>query len=56
MTADALGVRVLAGPQEGTALGNIMLQAKAGGGVGNIWDMRRVIAQSITLKEYQPNK
>ena len=56
MTADALGVTVLAGPQEGTALGNIMLQAKAGGGVGNIWDMRRVIAQSITLKEYQPNK
>ena len=56
MTADALGVRVLAGPQEGTALGNIMLQAKAGGGVGDIWDMRRVIAQSITLKEYQPNK
>ena len=56
MTADALGVRVLAGPQEGTALGNIMLQAKANGGVGDIWDMRHVIAQSITLKEYQPNK
>lgn len=56
MTADALGVTVLAGPQEGTALGNIMLQAKANGGVGDIWDMRHVIAQSITLKEYQPNK
>ena len=40
----------------GTALGNIMLQAKANGGVGDIWDMRHVIAQSITLKEYQPNK
>ena len=56
MTSDALGLRVLAGPQEGTALGNIMLQAKADQKVGDIWDMRRVIAQSITLKEYQPKK
>ena len=28
-TANSLGVTVLAGPQEGTAIGNIMLQAKA---------------------------
>lgn len=56
MTADALGVRVLAGPQEGTALGNVMLQAKADGAVGDIWDMRRVIAGSITLREFQPKK
>jgi rhamnulokinase len=54
MTADALGVRVLAGPQEGTALGNIMLQAKADGVVDSIWDIRRVIAQSVTPKEYLP--
>lgn len=54
MTADALGVRVLAGPQEGTALGNIMLQAKADGEVGSIWDIRRTIAQSVTPKEYLP--
>lgn len=56
MTADVLGVRVLAGPQEGTALGNVMLQAKADGAVGDIWDMRRVIAGSITLREFQPKK
>ena len=47
-------MRVLAGPQEGTALGNIMVQAKAVGEVGDIWAMRRIIANSIQLKEYTP--
>jgi rhamnulokinase len=40
-TANATGLTVLAGPQECTALGNIMLQAKAAGAVGGIFDMRR---------------
>jgi rhamnulokinase len=56
LTADALGIRVLAGPQEATALGNIMLQAKANGVVKDRWEMRKVIANSIELKEYTPNK
>ena len=53
-TADSLGVEVLAGPQEGTAIGNIMLQAKASGDVSDIWDMRRIIANSIELKRFEP--
>lgn len=53
-TANATGVRVLAGPQEGTALGNIMVQAKATGDVKDLWDMRRVIANSLELKEFIP--
>lgn len=53
-TSDSLGVEVLAGPQEGTALGNIMVQAKAAGEVKNLWDMRKVIANSIELKEFTP--
>ncbi len=53
-TANALGVEVLAGPQEGTAIGNIMIQAKAAGEVGDIWDMRRIIANSIDLVRYEP--
>ena len=53
-TANSCGVEVLAGPQEGTALGNIMVQAKAVGEVGDIWAMRRIIANSIQLKEYTP--
>lgn len=53
-TANSLGVEVLAGPQEGTAIGNIMLQAKASGDVADIWDMRRIIAASIELKKFEP--
>ena len=55
-TADALGVEVLAGPQEGTAIGNIMLQAKAAGEVSDIWEMRRIIANSIEMVAYHPTK
>ena len=54
MAADSLGMPVLTGPVEGTAIGNIMLQAKAAGLVSDIYDMRRIIAQSIEMKTYQP--
>ena len=57
-TANSLGVEVLAGPQEGTAIGNIMLQArrdgKASGLVKDIWEMRRIIANSLELVRYEP--
>ena len=53
-TANSCGVAVLAGPQEGTAIGNIMLQAKAAGMVGDIWEMRRIIADSLELKRFEP--
>lgn len=54
-TADSIGIEVLAGPQEGTALGNIMLQAKAQGEVSDIWEMRRIIANSLELKHFEPH-
>ena len=53
-TANATGATVLAGPQEGTAIGNIMLQAKAAGVVKNIWEMRQIIANSLELVKYEP--
>lgn len=53
-TANSLGVTVLAGPQECTAIGNIMLQAKAAGDVKDIWEMRQIIANSIELVKYEP--
>ena len=53
-TANSCGVEVLAGPQEGTALGNIMVQAKAAGEVKDLWDMRGVIANSLELKRFTP--
>ena len=54
MTANSLGVKVLAGPQEGTAIGNIMLQAKAAGEVIDIWEMRDIIANSISIRHFEP--
>ena len=54
-TADACGVEVLAGPQECTAIGNIMLQAKASGDVADIWAMRQIIADSVEMVAYHPS-
>ena len=56
MTADSIGLPVITGPVEGTAIGNIMLQAKAAGLVGDRFEMRKIIAQSIETKTYYPNK
>ena len=53
-TANATGATVLAGPQEGTAIGNIMLQAKAAHLVSDIWEMRQIIANSLELVKYEP--
>ena len=53
-TANATGVVVKAGPQEGTALGNIMMQAQSAGLVNDIWQMRQIIANSIDLVRYEP--
>ena len=53
-TANATGATVLAGPQECTAIGNIMLQAKAAQLVKDTWEMRRIIANSIHLVKYEP--
>jgi len=55
-TADACGVEVLAGPQECTAIGNIMLQAKAAGIVSDVWQMRQIIANSVEMVAYHPTK
>lgn len=54
MTADAIGMPVIAGPVECTALGNVMLQAKAAGIVGSIEEMRRIIRNSVDIREYKP--
>ncbi|MBP5258538.1 MAG: rhamnulokinase [Prevotella sp.] len=53
-TANALGIEVVAGPQECTAIGNIMMQAKAAGDVDDIWQMRAIISNSVTAKTYLP--
>ncbi len=56
MTATACGIPVVAGPSEATALGNVMVQARAAGLVGSLQEMRRYIRRSIQTKSYAPEK
>ncbi len=52
--ADACGRRVVAGPIEATAIGNVMMQAVATGQVGSIAEARDVIRRSFDVDEYEP--
>ncbi|MBO7120117.1 MAG: rhamnulokinase [Bacteroidaceae bacterium] len=51
--ADALQIPVIAGPQEGTALGNALVQIRAAGLVGSLTEMRAIVRKSIEIKEYK---
>ena len=53
-TADAIGMPVMAGPTEATAIGNIMVQARAAGLVKDRWQMRRMLADAFAVKTYYP--
>lgn len=53
-TADALGIPVVAGPVEATAIGNLMVQAKAMSLVKDRWEMRRLIAEQVKVKTFKP--
>jgi rhamnulokinase len=52
--ADACSRRVLAGPIEATATGNLMMQAVSAGDVASITEAREVIRRSFAVEEYQP--
>ena len=51
-TANAIGIPVIAGPSEATAIGNIMLQALAAGAAESVPAMRQVIRKSIKMQGY----
>ncbi|MCE5341766.1 MAG: rhamnulokinase [Planctomycetaceae bacterium] len=53
-TANSIGRKVIAGPVEATAMGNIMVQAITAGQIKNIAEGRKVVAKSFELKIYQP--
>jgi len=55
-TANAIGIPVVAGPSEATAIGNCMIQAKAAGLVKDRWEMRRIIAESFPLETFKPHQ
>jgi rhamnulokinase len=55
LTADACGLPVLAGPVEATALGNILVQARAAGVLdGDLAALRAVLRQTQQIVRYEP--
>jgi rhamnulokinase len=53
-TADACNRRVIAGPVEATAIGNVLVQAIAAGDIGSIAQAREIVRTSFSVDEYQP--
>ncbi|MBQ8674303.1 MAG: rhamnulokinase [Bacteroides sp.] len=54
-TSNAIGLPVVAGPSEATAIGNIMMQALSAGKAKDVASMRQLVNQSIPLKQFVPN-
>lgn len=53
-TASAIGRKVIAGPAEASALGNVLMQARASGQLSSLDDGRRLVADSIEQAVYEP--
>ena len=55
LTANRTGRRVLAGPVEATAVGNVLIQGRAAGLVdGELRELRELVARTFPPAEYQP--
>jgi rhamnulokinase len=54
LTADACGLPVVAGPTEAAAFGNVLVQARAHGLVGDLPGMRSLLARTQPLTRYEP--
>ncbi len=55
LTAEATGLPVVAGPTEGTAMGNLLVQARAMGALsGGLTELREVARASSVLTTYTP--
>lgn len=54
LTAEACNVKVVAGPSEGTSLGNVIVQARAAGLFKDIQEGRDYLRRSIDIKVFNP--
>lgn len=54
-TANAIGLPVVAGPSEATAIGNLLMQAKAAGLITEKNAMRRLVRNSVELESFTPS-
>ncbi|MCW4048653.1 MAG: rhamnulokinase [Candidatus Bathyarchaeota archaeon] len=56
MTADALGVKVVAGPGEATTIGNALVQYISLGMIRDISEGRRILSESLELETFTPGQ
>jgi len=54
-TAEAAALPVLAGPEEATLVGNVLVQAMALGELATLAEARTVVGESFPLKTYEPS-
>lgn len=54
LTADATGRKVLAGPAEATALGNLAVQILATGGAASLQEVRAIVDRSFPTEVFEP--
>jgi rhamnulokinase len=54
LTADSTGRKVLAGPAEATALGNIAIQILATGGASSLQEVRAIVDRSFPTEVFEP--
>jgi rhamnulokinase len=55
LTADACGLPVVAGPTEATAIGNVLVQARAAGVIsGDVDELRGLVRTNDSLRTYHP--
>ncbi|MGH9104441.1 MAG: rhamnulokinase [Acidimicrobiales bacterium] len=54
LIAATTGREVVAGPREASALGNLLVQLRAAGAVGDRQEMRALVAQSLPTQRYAP--
>ncbi len=55
-TADATGKRVIAGPVEATALGNLAIQMLAVGATASLAESRQIVAESFQSRIFEPRQ
>jgi rhamnulokinase len=56
MTADSIGVQVVTGPVEATALGNAIVQLVSLGELGGVSEAREVLSESLEMQVYSGRK
>jgi rhamnulokinase len=54
LTADVLQRPVLAGPVEATAMGNVLVQVLATGGLSDLTQVRAVVKRSASVAQFEP--